>query len=142
METVVRLNDKGERGSCAHQTNRTFRRKRYPNTTPFGTLHIVNENAPILLSRQEVAHVAKLARLKLNDQQLEQYRVQLSSVLTHIAKLKELDVTGVEPLAHPTELINRLDVDDVGGAMPVEQFLMNAPAVEDRFLAVPKVLDE
>lgn len=96
----------------------------------------------ISLSRAEVAHVAKLARLKLDERQLEQYRVQLSSVLTHIAKLKELDVTDVEPLAHPTELVNRLDEDETGPALSIEQALLNAPAVEDCFLAVPKVLDE
>jgi aspartyl-tRNA(Asn)/glutamyl-tRNA(Gln) amidotransferase subunit C len=109
----------------------------------FGTLNSsMNKPQSILLSLEEVAHVAKLARLQLNAQQLEQYRVQLSSVLTHIAKLKELDVTNVEPLAHPTELVNRLDDDEVLSSMPIEQVLMNAPAVEDRYLAVPKVLDE
>ena len=102
----------------------------------------MSEAGAISLSLSEVAHVAKLARLKLDDRQLEQYRVQLSTVLAHIAKLKELDVTGVEPLAHPTELVNRLDDDVIATALSIEQVLVNAPAVEDHFLAVPKVLED
>jgi aspartyl/glutamyl-tRNA(Asn/Gln) amidotransferase C subunit len=93
-----------------------------------------------LLSGDEVRHVAKLARLKLTDQAVEQYRAQLSTILDYVAKLNELDVTGVEPMAHPTDLNNRLDDDVPVGAMPLEDLLKNAPANEDRFLAVPKVL--
>ena len=63
------------------------------------------------LSIDEVRHVAKLARLRLTDEQLERYRGQLSAVLDHIAKLSELDVEGVEPMAHPSDLTNRLDDD-------------------------------
>ncbi len=94
------------------------------------------------LSLDEVRHVAKLARLRLTNQELEQYRSQLSAVLEHIAKLNELDVTGVEPMAHPSDATNRLDEDVVGESMPVEQLLAIAPAVEGQFLAVPKVLGE
>jgi len=95
---------------------------------------------PEPLSTQQVRHVAKLARLRLSDEQLELYRGQLSSVLEHIAKLSELDVAGIEPMAHPTEMTNRLDEDEVSPPMPIEDLLRNAPAVEDRYLAVPKVL--
>ena len=97
---------------------------------------------PDPLSINQVRHVAKLARLRLSDAQLEQYRTQLSSVLEYVAKLNELNVTNVEPMAHPTELNNRLDEDEPGPSLPLEHVLLNAPAIEDRFLAVPKVLDE
>jgi aspartyl-tRNA(Asn)/glutamyl-tRNA(Gln) amidotransferase subunit C len=97
---------------------------------------------PEILSHQQVAHVAKLARLKLSDEQIERYRSQLSSILDHIAKLNELDVSDVEPMAHPLDMSNRLDADVAMEPMPIEALLRNAPAVEGRFLAVPKVLGE
>lgn len=92
------------------------------------------------LTLDEVRHVARLARLQLDEAQLEQYRTQLSAILDHIEKLSELDVTGVEPLAHPTNIANRLDDDEVAPPMPLDDLLRNAPSVEGRFLAVPKVL--
>src|SRR5688572_8955253 len=69
-------------------------------------------NPPPALTLEQVQHVAKLARLKLSPQQLEQYRSQLSTVLEYVAKLNELDVRDVEPMAHPTDIMNRTE-DDV-----------------------------
>lgn len=92
-----------------------------------------------LLNLDEVRHVAKLARLNLSREQLQQYRRELSSVVAHIAKLNEVDVQGVEPMAQPHDLTNRLDEDEVVPPMPVEQVLGAAPAVKGQFLAVPKV---
>lgn len=97
---------------------------------------------PEPLSLDEVRHVARLARLRLDDDHLQAYRRQLSSVLDHIARLTELDTAGVEPMAHPTGLVNRLDEDVPAAPMPIEPLLANAPAVEGRYLAVPKVLDD
>ena len=94
------------------------------------------------LSMDEVRHVAKLARLRLSDERLEQYRKELSSVLDHIARLESIDVDGVEPMAHPGDLTNRLDDDEPVDSLSAEQVLAMAPAVEPPFIAVPKVLDE
>ncbi len=94
------------------------------------------------LSIDEVRQVAKLARLRLTPEQLQRYRGQLSTVLDHIAKLSEVDVEGVEPMAHPSDLTNRLDEDVVGESLPVETVLGLAPATEAGFLAVPKVLPD
>ena len=96
---------------------------------------------PEPLSLDEVRHVAHLARLRLDDTQIEAYRSQLSTVLDHIATISGLNTEGVEPLAHPLDMTNRLADDEVAPAMPLEALLRNAPAVEDRFLAVPKVLE-
>lgn len=93
------------------------------------------------LSSDEVRHVAMLARLRLTDEQIEQYRGQLSGILDHIAKISELDVEGVEPMAHPSDLVNRLDDDDPAPSMPADQVLGPAPATEGPFIAVPKILD-
>jgi len=95
---------------------------------------------PEPLSLDEVRHVARLARLRLTDADLERYRGELSSVLGHIDMLERLDVEGVEPMAHPLDVTNRLADDVVADPMPIEHLHRNAPAVEDRFLAVPKVI--
>lgn len=96
------------------------------------------------LSIDEVRRVAKLARLRLTDEQLQRYREQLSTILDHIAKLSEVDVQDVEPMAHPSDLTNRLDEDVVGESLPVETILGLAPAIEAgyKLIAVPKVLTD
>lgn len=94
------------------------------------------------LTVQEVMHVAKLSRLALEESRVESMRTQLSSILGHIHKLQALDTEGVETMAHPMRLVNRLAEDLPSEGMPVEALLRNAPAVEGRFLAVPKVLGE
>lgn len=100
------------------------------------------ESKAISLTAAQVTHVAKLARLEVPANRVEQYRTQLAAVLGHIAKLDAVDLAGVEPMAHPFESSNRLADDVPVDGLPVEQVLMNAPAVEGRFLAVPKVLAE
>jgi aspartyl-tRNA(Asn)/glutamyl-tRNA(Gln) amidotransferase subunit C len=94
------------------------------------------------LGEKEVRHIARLSRLRLEDSQVAPIGTQLSSILGHIAKLRAVEVEGVEPMAHPLPLVNRLDADEPGPTMPVEDFLRNAPATEGRFLAVPKVLGD
>lgn len=92
------------------------------------------------LDIQAVRHVAKLARLRIAETDVERYCGQLRSILGHISKLNEIDVGNVEPMAHPLPINNRLAEDVVTPPMPVDDLLRNAPAVEGRFLAVPKVL--
>ncbi len=94
------------------------------------------------LSTQDVRHIAKLSRLAPNDATVDSMRATLSSILGHIAKLSTVDVAGVQPMAHPLSISNRLDADEAGETLPIEQVLLNAPARVERFLAVPKVLDE
>lgn len=101
------------------------------------------------LDQAAVAHVAKLARLSLDASQLDSYQQQLTRVLDHVAKLTELDVTGVEPMNHPppppgaeASSINRLDDDQVQPSLTAEQFLSNAPKKQGSLLAVPKVLGD
>jgi aspartyl-tRNA(Asn)/glutamyl-tRNA(Gln) amidotransferase subunit C len=99
--------------------------------------------APLMpdpLTLEEVRHVARLARLHLTNEELDAYRAQLSVVLDHIAKLNELDLSGVEPMAAPFDDTNRLDEDEVATPMPIQHLAMNAPVMKERFIAVPKVL--
>jgi aspartyl-tRNA(Asn)/glutamyl-tRNA(Gln) amidotransferase subunit C len=99
-------------------------------------------NTQVALTAAQVTHVAKLARLEVSAERIEQYRTQLAAVLGHIAQLDAVDLAGVEPMAHPFESHNRLAEDVPVDGLPIEAVLMNAPAVEGRFLAVPKVLAE
>jgi len=97
---------------------------------------------PEPLSLEEVRHVARLARLRLSEAEMETYRTQLSAVLDHIDMLGKLDLEDVEPMAHPLDVQNRLDEDEPRAALPLEALQQNAPAMEDRYLAVPKVIGE
>jgi len=92
------------------------------------------------LSAETVSHVAKLARLELPQERIDTYRKQLAGVLQHVTNLRAVDVEGVEPMAYPFESSNRLAEDEIAPPMSLDSLLMNAPATEGRFLAVPKVL--
>lgn len=94
------------------------------------------------LTDADIRKIAKLSRLSIADSQVAVVRTQLSSILGHIAQLQAVPVEGVEPMAHPLRIVNRLDNDEPKATLPVEEFLKNAPAVQDRFLAVPKVLGD
>ena len=93
------------------------------------------------IDAETVRHVAGLARLRLDDAQVEAMRVELDAVLESMATLAALDVTGIEPMAHPHDVGNRLDPDETRAALPIEAILRNAPLAEDRYLAVPKVIE-
>jgi aspartyl-tRNA(Asn)/glutamyl-tRNA(Gln) amidotransferase subunit C len=97
---------------------------------------------PDTLTDADIRKIAKLSRLSMTDAQTPVVRTQLASILGHIAKLQALPTEGVEPMAHPMKIVNRLGADEPKACMPVEELLKNAPAVEDRYLAVPKVLGE
>ncbi|MEE2697617.1 MAG: Asp-tRNA(Asn)/Glu-tRNA(Gln) amidotransferase subunit GatC [Actinomycetota bacterium] len=98
------------------------------------------------LSRDDVAHVANLARLTLDDDELEAFTGQLADVLDHAADLEALDLDDVEPMANPFPLVNVLRAD-VPGPTATESSLRDevlaaAPSVEDDQFRVPPVLGE
>lgn len=94
------------------------------------------------LTDDQVRHVAKLSRLKLDDQQIHYFAEQLSAVLGYIGKLNELNVDGIEPMAHPTDMTNKFRTDEPVAGMPTDQALANAPAADPPFFKVPKVLGD
>lgn len=94
------------------------------------------------LSADEVRKVARLSRLALTDAQVEQYRTQLSAVLGYVERLSAADLAGVEPLVHVGEAVNRLDDDVPGPTLPIERLLSMAPDTWERFIRVPRVLEE
>ena len=91
------------------------------------------------ITREQVVHVAKLARLELSDEELERMREQLSAILEAVGKVSELDLEAVEPTAHPLDLVNVFAEDVPRPSLPREDALANAPDPEDGFFGVPAV---
>jgi aspartyl-tRNA(Asn)/glutamyl-tRNA(Gln) amidotransferase subunit C len=94
------------------------------------------------ISRDDVAHVARLARLDLTDDELEQFTRQLGSILDHAADVEALDTEGVLPTAHPLPLQNVLRDDEPRPSLDRDEVLAQAPAAEDGRFRVPPVLGE
>jgi aspartyl-tRNA(Asn)/glutamyl-tRNA(Gln) amidotransferase subunit C len=89
------------------------------------------------ISRDEVLHVARLARLALSDEEVERLGAQLNAILEAVGKVSELDLADVEPTAHPLELVNVWADDDPRESLSVEDALANAPDREVGFFRVP-----
>lgn len=94
------------------------------------------------LSRDEVAHVARLARLELSEEELDRYAAQLSDVLEHMEAVRRLDTSAVPPTAHALALVNVLREDLVAPSLPREEVLAAAPAAEEGRFRVPRILGE
>jgi aspartyl-tRNA(Asn)/glutamyl-tRNA(Gln) amidotransferase subunit C len=93
------------------------------------------------ISVSEVKHVAKLARLALDDATLAKFTGQLEQILEYVDQIGRLDVSaGVEPMAHAVPLHNVLREDIVESSLTIELVLRNAPETDGRFFKVPKVI--
>src|SRR5437667_12546833 len=88
----------------------------------------------------DVRHVAKLARLALPEEKLQTLTQQLESILEYVAKIGEVDVSGVEPMAHALPIHNVLREDIAQPGLSLEQVLQNAPETDGPFFKVPKVI--
>ena len=94
------------------------------------------------LSRETVAHVARLARLDLSDDELTTFTEQLGAVLDHAADVEALDLAGVPPTLHPLPLVNVLRDDVVRPSLDRAEVLAMAPAAEAGRFRVPRILGE
>ena len=90
-----------------------------------------------MIDRDEVLHVARLARLRLSDEEVDRMSEELSGVLGHIEKIGELDLEGVPPTSHVVEVTNALRPDEPRPSWPREQVLEAAPAVASDGFEVP-----
>ncbi len=95
---------------------------------------------PPAIGPEQVRHVARLARLRLSDEELARFTGQLAAVLDYAAELAELDVEGLEPMAHPLPLRNVLRSDEPRPPLRRDEVLEQAPAVEDGCFCVPRIL--
>jgi aspartyl-tRNA(Asn)/glutamyl-tRNA(Gln) amidotransferase subunit C len=94
------------------------------------------------ISRGDVAHVARLARLDLTEDELDRFTEQLAAVLDHAADVAAVDTAGVPPTAHPLPLANVLRDDTPGPGLDRDEVLAQAPAVEGGRFKVPPILGE
>ncbi len=97
---------------------------------------------PARLTREDVAHVASLARLHLSEAELDLFTGQLAEVLDHAADVASLDLAGVEPTAHAMAVTNVLRSDEPRACLDRDEVLGQAPAVEDHRFRVPRILGE
>jgi aspartyl-tRNA(Asn)/glutamyl-tRNA(Gln) amidotransferase subunit C len=89
------------------------------------------------ISRDEVVHVARLARLELSEDELDRFGDQLSAILDAVGKVAELDLSDVEPTSHPLDLANVWAEDEPRPSLPLDDALANAPEREGNFFQVP-----
>ncbi len=94
------------------------------------------------ISRDDVAHLARLARLAVTDEELDQFAGQLDQVLAAVARVGEADVADVPPMTHAVPLTNVLRPDEVRPGLVLEAALADAPAAEQQRFRVPRILEE
>jgi aspartyl-tRNA(Asn)/glutamyl-tRNA(Gln) amidotransferase subunit C len=89
----------------------------------------------------DVKYVAHLARLRLTPDEEKKFGEQLGQILGYVEKLKELDVSNVEPMAHAMPLVNVTRLDEIRPSIPHEDALRNAPATANGLFIVPKIVE-
>ena len=90
-----------------------------------------------MIEREQVAHVARLARLEVSDEEASELAGELSAILDHVDLLASVDTDGIEPTTHVIELVNVLRDDVPARELTVEQAIANAPESEDGAFRVP-----
>jgi aspartyl-tRNA(Asn)/glutamyl-tRNA(Gln) amidotransferase subunit C len=95
-----------------------------------------------MISKEKVKHIAKLARLALSEKEIENYQKELSKILEYIEKLKEVDVSGIEPVFHPLKIKNvmREDVEVKKEINQIKKLIELMPEKKGGYLKVKKVL--
>lgn len=93
-----------------------------------------------MLEQEELAHVARLARLDMDAAELARMIGQLDAILRYAAKLDEVDISGVAPTTHTLNAVNALRDDEARPSLPRDEALNNAPERNDRAFIVPKVI--
>jgi aspartyl-tRNA(Asn)/glutamyl-tRNA(Gln) amidotransferase subunit C len=93
------------------------------------------------LTRADVEHVARLARLALTEEEIERFTGQLGTILEHAADVAALELADVPPTAHPLPIVNVLRRDEARPGVDRDEVLAQAPAVEDGRFRVPRIMD-
>lgn len=94
------------------------------------------------LSKEEVLHVANLARISLTDEEVEKYRVELKVLIDDIDKIKEVDGYDEEMMYTPVDFNARLREDEVGSMLTAKEVIKNAPKKNGSFIEVPVMINE
>ncbi len=93
------------------------------------------------LERSDVEQIARLARLAVSEEELDSVASGLSNILDLVAQMESADTSGVEPMAHPLHMVQRLRTDEVTEQNQREKFQSVAPQVEDGLYLVPRVIE-
>ena len=93
------------------------------------------------LSRDDVRHVAKLARLSFTEEEEQRMAEEMSQILDYVDKLDELDTSGVPPMSHVLDVTNRFRTDDIASRIDQDQALEPAPETGDGHFQVPAVIE-
>lgn len=93
------------------------------------------------ISRDTVLYIARLARLRLADAEVERMQRDLSAILGHVESLQAVDTEGIAPTTHVLEIATPLREDEIAGVLPVSEVVRNAPDHTDDAMVVPKVLE-
>jgi aspartyl-tRNA(Asn)/glutamyl-tRNA(Gln) amidotransferase subunit C len=91
----------------------------------------------VAISRDDVLHVAALARLDLTEDEVARLETQLNAILEAVSKVSELDLSDVPPTSHPLDVVNVFDADEPRPSLPLEDVFANAPAHEGNLFRVP-----
>jgi len=94
------------------------------------------------ISRDDVAHLARLARLALTDAELDGFAGQLDAILTHVSTIQAVDVTGVEATDNPLKAVNVTRPDEIVAGLSQAEALAAAPRASQNRFAVPQILGE
>jgi aspartyl-tRNA(Asn)/glutamyl-tRNA(Gln) amidotransferase subunit C len=91
----------------------------------------------VAISREDVLHVAALARLDLTEDEVERLEEQLNAILDAVSRVSELDLDDVPPTSHPLDVVNVFGADEPRPSLPLEDVFANAPAREGDLFRVP-----
>jgi aspartyl-tRNA(Asn)/glutamyl-tRNA(Gln) amidotransferase subunit C len=94
------------------------------------------------ITRDEVAHLARLARLALTDAELDHFAAQLDVIISAVARVQEVAAEGIPPTSHAAPLANVFRPDELAGCLSAQAALAAAPAVEEQRFRVPRILAE
>ena len=94
------------------------------------------------VTKKDVEKIAELAQLKFSEEDLESFTSQMNEILNYMEKLNELDTENVEPLSHPVEQTNVFREDELKPSISTEDALKNAPAKDEHYFKVPKVIGD
>jgi aspartyl-tRNA(Asn)/glutamyl-tRNA(Gln) amidotransferase subunit C len=93
------------------------------------------------ITKEQVEHVAKLARLAITEEEKATFSEQLSSILTYVEQLNQLDTSKVEPTSHVLSMQNVFREDRVKDSLPREEILAGAPDASEEFFRVPRIIE-
>jgi aspartyl-tRNA(Asn)/glutamyl-tRNA(Gln) amidotransferase subunit C len=95
-----------------------------------------------MITRDEVLHIAKLAKLKLSEEEIALFQEQLGRILDYFREIEQLDTEHVAPMKHIVDMRNVFRADEPRPSVPVSEALKNAPKRRDNYFEVPKVVEK